>query len=449
MPTALSATDAVRSSALFNALAHSAISAHTHLYVGLSGGADSMLLAYLLHSKYPQQVSAVHVNHNLHPSASAWQQHTEQACASWQLPLIVKHVHIASDSNVEANARAGRFSAFAEAISQSLPPGKQALLALAHHANDQAETILMRLLSGAGVQGLRGMLTMDASHGSYTLWRPWLEQAKEHIVAHCHSLGLVYINDPANHDERYKRVYLTQKVMPDLLQQWPGAIGAINRAGLLMQDAHSILQELMHSDYASCVNQQQLSISALQLLSIPRQRQVVRHWLQGDAPYPPPFNIVEQVRAMASHPPDAQAQVDWLSNSVRRYKAQLYCLNQAPARCDALPNNTATYWQGNTLCVPSTGYCYGDSPSANYTWLQTNIPARLVGSALQVTRHTPGARFHPKGRQGSHPIKKLLQETHTPPWLRDHARLLVNTQQECIALLTPSHLLWQHNVAVN
>jgi tRNA(Ile)-lysidine synthase len=145
--------------------------------VGLSGGLDSTVLLHALRAR-PGQLDAglraLHVHHGLHPQADAWAAHCQARCGEWGVACEVAHVQVdaASGLGPEGAARAARHAAFAHALA----PGET--LALAHHRGDQAETVLLRLLRGAGGEGLASMREQrpfgDRPGAQGRLWRPLL-----------------------------------------------------------------------------------------------------------------------------------------------------------------------------------------------------------------------------------------------------------------------------------
>jgi len=173
--------------------------------VGFSGGLDSSVLLHRLNQEttLAGRLRAIHVHHGLHPEADAWQRQCEAVCAAWSIPLTCIRVHVNrhSGNGLEAAARAARHAAFADAMEPDT------ILALAHHQDDQAETMLLRALRGSGVDGLAAMRAWRHFANGW-LWRPLLNvpRARLHTWASTHDL--TWIDDPGNADTRFDRNYL-------------------------------------------------------------------------------------------------------------------------------------------------------------------------------------------------------------------------------------------------
>ena len=137
--------------------------ARSSILIGLSGGVDSVVLLHLLHklaSRFTWQLSAVHVHHGISQHADKWAEFCVELCARHHIPLHVEHVDIAplrAAHGIEAAARKLRHAAFATQPCD--------FVALAHHADDQAETLLLQLLRGAGVRGASAMPVLSCAEG--------------------------------------------------------------------------------------------------------------------------------------------------------------------------------------------------------------------------------------------------------------------------------------------
>lgn len=200
------------------------------LLVGLSGGADSVCLAHLLARLSAErgfQLTCVHVNHHLRPDAKEDQRFVEELCGHWDLPLIVKEVEVSRRGNLEANARAARYGAFEEAMAQC----GAGMLVLAHHMNDQAETLLMRLMRGAGPTGLSAMRTH-----THHIWRPLLNTRREDIESYLIGLGITWQEDESNQDDRFMRNAVRHRLIPLMEELSPECVPNIAAASRLLGD---------------------------------------------------------------------------------------------------------------------------------------------------------------------------------------------------------------------
>src|SRR5882762_4042233 len=155
------------------------------LAVGLSGGVDSVVLLHVLKQHPGFNLSAIHVHHGLSPNAGAWAQFCRALCARWGVPLAVRRVKVAKEGRgLEAAAREARYRAFKNSSCDAV--------ALAHNRDDQAETVLMNLLRGAGVRGASGMPPRGRFDGKMLL-RPLLEVPRAAILAYAREQGLEWI----------------------------------------------------------------------------------------------------------------------------------------------------------------------------------------------------------------------------------------------------------------
>ena len=203
----------------------------THLYVGFSGGTDSHSLLHALTTLSQREalpcITAIHVNHGLHPDADSWEQHCCHVARELGVEIIVERVVVSSKSSLEAQARNARYSVFEQYLSES------ALLLLAHHLDDQVETVLFRLIRGAGPSGLSG-IPQSRSLGAGGLLRPLLNISRSAIEDYASVLSLESINDPSNEDRSLDRNFLRHQVLPLIAERWPGYRSGIARTGAIM-----------------------------------------------------------------------------------------------------------------------------------------------------------------------------------------------------------------------
>ena len=192
--------------------------------VGLSGGIDSVVLLHLLKSEARERglrVSAVHVHHGLSPNADAWARFCRRLCRAWQVPLRVRKVTVErAGEGLEAAARRARHEAF---------KALQTDVALAHTLDDQAETVLMNLLRGAGVRGAAGMAARSRL-GGHALVRPLLGNSRAWVEEYARAHGLEWIEDESNLDEAFTRNFVRRRVGPLIAERFPRWREALARA---------------------------------------------------------------------------------------------------------------------------------------------------------------------------------------------------------------------------
>jgi tRNA(Ile)-lysidine synthase len=244
--------------------------------VAVSGGIDSMVLLDALAERAERNdftLSAIHVNHGISPNAAAWSRFCAEQCAARAIPLQVHELQVArvSGESLEARARAARYACFDSANAD--------VVALAHHADDQAETVLLQLLRGAGPRGLAAMPTFRP--GCPALMRPLLGLTRGAIAARAQARQLQWITDESNDDTHYKRNLLRQAVAPVLAARFPGYPITIARAAAHQAEASALLDELAQHDAASAIDALGLDCARLAALSAARGRNLLRWYLRS------------------------------------------------------------------------------------------------------------------------------------------------------------------------
>ncbi|MBK5553935.1 tRNA lysidine(34) synthetase TilS [Pseudomonas sp. TH03] len=252
--------------------------------IAFSGGLDSTvllhLLAYLAKTESLPTLKAIHVHHGLQAVADAWPEHCQSMCDALGVPLKVVRVQVQPGASLERAAREARYGAFIEATQTN------EVLLTAQHRDDQAETLLFRLLRGAGVKGLAGMPS-ERALGPGHLLRPLLDVTRAELEAYAAEHQLSWIEDPSNQDRQFSRNYLRHQVFPVLAVRWPQAVAIMARSAAHLREAQGLLDELAQIDLAeagsSCefdwLGVPSLALAPLEKLSSPRQRNALSHWL--------------------------------------------------------------------------------------------------------------------------------------------------------------------------
>ncbi len=232
--------------------------------VGFSGGRDSHVLLHALAAArhlLPAPLTALHVDHGMHPDAPRWAEHCRAVCAALEIPLTVRRAVVESSGGhgSEAAARAARYAVYREEVASG------ECLVLAHHRDDQAETVLLRLMRGAGADGLAG-IPASRCLGGAVLVRPLLGFGGEELAAYAAAHGLEWVDDPSNADEGLDRVFLRRRVLPLLASRWPEAGARLAAAADLLAAAADAEAERAASDLAAVTPEAQPEISR------------IRHW---------------------------------------------------------------------------------------------------------------------------------------------------------------------------
>ncbi len=429
----------------------------SHILVGLSGGVDSVVLLHWLCQLAPAQawsLSALHVHHGLSPNANAWAKFCAQLCLAWGVPLRIERVEVAplrAEWGVEAAARQLRRAAL---LRQPCD-----VIALAHHADDQAETVLLQLLRGAGVRGTSGMSVrggVDYSASTPTLTlplqgrgdkllgkakveskfeppilRPLLTTPRAAILNYAQTHALQWIEDESNADPHYARNFLRQQVMPLLADKFPGYRQTLTRSAQHFAEAASLLDELAALDGGACGAT--LPLARLQGLSAARGKNLLRYFLDRcGAPMPPSARLADLHHQLLTAREDAQVCVEYGGWQVRRYRGEVYALPQLPE----VDGHFSLTWQGESeLPWPPL------NARIHFKTVDANLFAHLTGENVRINSHLQiplptDAPLTLRLRQGGetlrlhphdphhHSLKKWLQAQHIPPWLRARLPLL-------------------------
>ncbi len=248
------------------------------LAVGFSGGADSTALLAACAARWPGEVTAFHVHHGLQAAADDFERHCQDVCARLAVPFRVLHVdgRHAPGASPEDSARRARYEAFGALARMDTAQGAIQSIAIAHHADDQVETVLLALSRGAGLPGLAAMPAQAVREG-LTIHRPLLRVPAAEIRAWLAAQPLPWIDDPSNLDTRYTRNRIRAVLLPALAQAFPKFRATFARTAAHAAQAQALLAELAGQDLATVG--QPPCIPALQRLSRARQANALRHWL--------------------------------------------------------------------------------------------------------------------------------------------------------------------------
>ena len=312
--------------------------------------------------------------------------------------------------NIEARAREARYCALREL----LVPGEALLTA--HHADDQLETLLMRLLRGGGVAGLRGIVEV-APFGPGRILRPLLAISRQDIRAVATAWRLEWLEDPANRDPSFDRNYVRGELLGAIHARWPAASRAAVRTGRQMRDAEQILADMARQDLGGQVAVEPVSQAGLAALSPPRRRNLLRHLIDWQGlPTPNAAQLAELEGALQVVRLDARTTVRWPGAEARIYGGRLYLLEPLPpasASGAAGRLTRAGSWtgpEGRLELVPAVTEAPG-------------LSTQQIEDGLDVRFRRGGERLAAPGRR-SRSLKHFLQESRVVPWMRDRVPLL-------------------------
>lgn len=367
-----------------------------------SGGADSTALLHLAAEQGLPGLRAIHVHHGLQTAADDWAAYCQQVCASLGVPLEVLRVRVAAEdpAGPESAARSARYAA----LRSRLPAG--GLLLTAHHRDDQAETLLLRLLRGSGVEGLAAIRAFTPFAPGW-LWRPLLAMPGQALRDYLRGRGIAWIEDPHNQSPRYARSWLRQELMPALRQRWPEADRQLAATAARCAEAAELLAEMAAEGLPSVQREDGgLSVSGLLALSPARRHLLLRHWLEQlglPAAYDETLQHLD--REVLPVRPDAEPLLAWPGGEFRRYRDGLY----AGARLPPLPEDYAVKWDGRSVLELPAG-------------CGRLLPVGPLRATVRLPRG--GERLRPAGESHHRSLRALAQREGLPPWVRQRLALL-------------------------
>ena len=382
------------------------------LVVALSGGEDSacLLTALVQPGSRPFRdlpVRAIHVDHGLSPAAADFQRACEELCHSLAVPLTVVAVSVDSGRGVsiEAAARDSRYAVLAQDLK-----ARECLLT-AHHADDQAETLLLQLLRGAG---LRGMAAMPLCRTWQSGWhmRPLLHFAKRDLRRFGVAAGVTAVPDPMNDDTRFDRVYLRRHLWPVIVARWPGAAIAVSRTAGHVAQAQGLLDRAAAQAVDLLRDGDALSVAGLRALSSPEQVNTVRYWIAAHAvPPPSTARLAEAVRQIIAADADHQPAVIWGGHALRRYRNRLFL---TPANPPALKEHCE--WP-----VADDSHLDLGGELGFLQWLpqRGGLDAARLPDTLVIRRRCGGETLKAQRRGRTQSLQHLCQSLGVLPWMRD------------------------------
>jgi tRNA(Ile)-lysidine synthase len=341
--------------------------------VGLSGGVDSVVLLHLLKQNPKLRLEAVHVHHGLSPNAGAWASFCRRLCKRLDVPLTIRKVEVArKGEGLEAAAREARYQALLKTPAEAI--------ALAHNLDDQAETVLMNLLRGAGARGASGMAERS-QRGGKTLWRPLLGMPRAEIEAYARKHKLDWIEDESNADESLTRNFIRRRVGPLLEKKFPKWKESLGRAA-----RHFSREEI-------------------------RKEDLLRKYLHSKGlKAPSEAKLVEMLRQLSSRGARTSLQHDGV-------KLRLYRGKVSIDSSSALPF-TSVEWKGErALKIPALGGELRFRKARGQGIAPEHRP-------LSVRLRSGGERLQPDPRRPRRTLKNLFQEAGVPPWERERLPLL-------------------------
>lgn len=401
--------------------------------IALSGGLDSTVLLHLAAAFCRQrhiELFAFHIHHGLSPNADHWLAHSEQQAREASVKFDACRVQIDPHHKVgtEQAARQARYAALAGLCKTH----SVSLLLTAHHQDDQAETVLLQLLRGAGLPGLSAMAQLQTDHAllgpGITLGRPLLETTRAALDAYARAQALSHIVDESNHDLRFRRNDIRHQAMPALEQQLPGVQASLARSARHLQTAQRLLDELAAMDLQTCINDSGLVIARLRLLNEDRLDNLLRYWLRqsGATHYPSNAQLKQLREQMLLARDDAHPMLVMGGLVLERCLGRLVAshlasvnlsdrinldLGQRSGAPEVRPAEVLVRWQGESeILIPAWQGRLHFEPAAGPSLGRE----QLLQGPLRLRARSGGERLKLHARRPSRTLKNLFQESAVP-----------------------------------
>jgi tRNA(Ile)-lysidine synthase len=404
------------------------------LLVGFSGGVDSVALLdslVRLRRSLRFRLAALHVNHHLSPNAGRWTAFCKTFCRERGVPFKSVKVRVARGDSTEAAARAARYAAYAREPAD--------YIVLAQHQDDQAETVLLQLLRGAGVKGLaampllrreeRGVRSKGGSRNSRGrsphsspltphILRPLLDVTRLEILEYAKARKLKWVEDESNANTYFQRNFLRHEVLPVIARRFPGYRGTLARSAQHLAEAGRVLDEVAAADAAGQMGEGTLAVEALRRLPAARAKNLLRYFLaRCGASMPGADRLDEALRQALTAKEDARVLVGVGELELRRFEGRLHAVPELAApRPDY-----ARRWRGEKkVPLPELG---GVLTMDRGRGAGVSV-ARLRGRPVTIRARRGGERLQPDARRPRRSLKNLLQEARVPPWQRERLPLI-------------------------
>ncbi|MEK8088193.1 tRNA lysidine(34) synthetase TilS [Thermithiobacillus plumbiphilus] len=402
------------------------IDAATPMLLAFSSGLDSTaLLAGLLELFPVAPLRVTHVHHGLQAEADTWAGHCRQICQGWQVDCDILHVSCQAlpGESQEACARDARYQALAD----QMRPGEWLLTA--HHRQDQAETFLLQLLRGAGIEGLAGMAEKRPFAAGY-LARPLLECDRASMQGFLEKRRIPWIEDPSNASAAFRRNRIRHQLIPFVQDLgWPEVARTTARSAANLADAKAVVEEVAAADWETCASiRGEIDRTRLRTLSPARQRYALRHGIRAQGLDLPGRETLETLRLRLIGDESGKT-LEWQGGALwlRGGMARFITLDIAPVAeqvwCPAEGPPPIAGWQAALVAADAA------PPAAVYH----DLDAGFYEQQLRFSPRRGGEIYlTPQGHR--RPLKKALQEARLAPAERRHLGLLFDAKGRLLAV---------------
>jgi len=406
------------------ALSHRTITGR--LFVAFSGGLDSTVLLHLIARAnralaVPHKVTALHINHQLSEYADNWEDHCRKIAEDVGVEFLSSIVEVKTDGKgIEAAARDARYRVFEQYVK------RDDVLLVAHHANGQAETFMLRLMCGAGVLGLAAMReerNLSDSLDSGILWRPLLDFSREDLEAYAKEHDLSWVEDDSNTSMNFDRNFLRHEPIPALLSRWPQALKQFSTASSHLSEAQYLLNDLAAIDLQSLGQRDEryghsIDYRACAALGQSRIKNLLRYWCEQKSFSSPSSDQLLQIEVQffSTSAQLSSAVVSWGNCECRQFSGRFYIMPSL--KKFTAPDTDVPFSEGDDVISASLGL------AGQLTVNISLLPEDVSMQDLSIRWRKGGERCTPIGRAHSQTVKKLLQEYQLETWLRDRVPLV-------------------------
>ena len=397
------------------------VSERDHLILALSGGLDSVVLLQVLaqiSKQFAFDLSAIHIEHGISPNAKQWSDFCQNYCDTLGVPLTVFRLNIKKQSQVslEAAARQARYTIFRELSAD--------FVVLAHHLDDQVETLQLQLLRGAGLRGLSAMPVMRllSRAGNVKLLRPLLGVTRDTIQDYALQNKLMWVSDESNDDTTYHRNFLRHQIFPLLEQRYPAYRETLARTSRHVSEAVQLLDVLAENDTHTVMVAGEIDLERLRKLDFLRAKNLLRYiFSQHDITQPSTIKLEEILRQLWTVKPDNHLHLSFGEIEIRLFKNVVKLLPRT--KFHDLGQDQLFYWHGEPdWLIESLG---GVIKWTNSIGIGINTK-KLMDNPVAVRLRKGGERFQPNCKRPRRSLKKIFQEAAIPEWERNNLPLLLS-----------------------
>lgn len=390
------------------------------IWVAYSGGVDSHVLLhslqqYLIENSINTNVSAIHVNHGLNKKANEWQQHAIDVCNKLNVPIVCESIHVNVTSSVENSAREKRYEVYSKYLQEN------DILLMAHHLDDQAETLLFRVLRGTGNRGLQGIPKVR-SLAKGTVIRPLLSIAKKQILEYASFFKLSWIEDNTNSESKYSRNYIRNQIFPVVKEKWPDYLRSFARLAENSSQSCEILEEIAKQDLDGVrIESAILPLDSISHLSENRKQNAISYFIQQlGYSQPSRSHFKELQKTFLVKGRSAQHVLQLGDYEIRKYQNNLFFLKKIEHV--KMKNRVLPFSAGNIIRINDVSRLVITSEQRNGLLIDKI-------SDFSIRFRKGGEKILSDDGSMHMSLKKMFNQWQVPPWRRDITPLICNRDE--------------------